>query len=89
MWDGTKWNPVGGNVLHGGLGGISCFVIYQGELWIAGLFNQIYGNPYNGIARWNRSGWLDPGEEQVHLPPTYLTSRFIMMNFMLPGVLQA
>jgi hypothetical protein len=57
MWDGTLWNPVGNNLLANGLGGCSCFAIYNNDLWIGGFFF----NTYSGIARWNGTQWLDPG----------------------------
>lgn len=60
-WNGVQWSSVGNNALNNGLGGVSTFAIYNGDLWIGGFFFQSMGNPYDGIARWNGTQFLDPG----------------------------
>lgn len=60
-WSGTQWLPVGNNAMAGGMSGINCFEIYNGDLYMGGLFYQSTGNPSDGIARWNGTQWLDVG----------------------------
>jgi hypothetical protein len=56
MWDGLQWQSVGG--FNSGFSSLSCFAIYNSELWIGGRFNFLF---YKDVLRWDGVQWLDPG----------------------------
>ena len=61
MWfDGTNW-CADGAITSGGY--VSTAVVYQGQLYIGGLFNfiDVNGKQVSGIAKWNGIQWVSPG----------------------------
>ncbi len=54
------WVPVG-TPLSGQYTGINDMVVYKGELYIAGNICTCYGDPANGIMKWNGSQLLPVG----------------------------
>ncbi|MBL7778617.1 MAG: T9SS type A sorting domain-containing protein [Chitinophagales bacterium] len=64
-WNGNGWLPVG-NGIPGSLG-VSCFAIYNGDLYVAGGFKEAYNAPGNSVARWNGSQWKDAGAGMTSL----------------------
>jgi hypothetical protein len=60
-WDGTSFQPFGGNGLAFGSGAVSSMVIYNNELYIAGGFSIATGSPADNIMRWDGSQFHDVG----------------------------
>lgn len=60
-WDGDNWAPLGaagsGIDNAGGLAMVNALTVYEGELIVAGQFDQAGGIAANHIARWNGSSW--------------------------------
>jgi len=59
-WNGISWQPVGGNALAGGFSSLSCFEVYNNDLYIAGSFTSVVGKH---IARWNGFQWLPVSQD--------------------------
>jgi hypothetical protein len=57
-WDGSSWNPVGGNSINGSVTGIG---YYKDELYVAGEFTSIEGENFDYIAKWNGKKWSNVG----------------------------
>ncbi len=58
FWDGTSWNPL----LNGMVGGINAMEIFNGDLIVAGGFQNISGIPNaRKIASWNGNNWNSLG----------------------------
>ncbi len=60
-WDGTSFQPFGGNGLAFGTDGVSGMEIYQNDLYIAGNFWIATGSPANNIMRWDGNQFHDLG----------------------------
>ncbi len=66
-WDGSQWNPVIGPnnqpVHFSGLNGahINCMKVFNGELYIGGVFDSINNIPFNNVAKWNGMQWNSLG----------------------------
>ena len=58
-FDGTNWKSVGGGI-HGGYG-ISTLIVYNNELYVAGLFTKANGNAGDYIQKWDGTSWSDVG----------------------------
>lgn len=57
-WTGTSWQPLGNVGLPGGgLDFVSDLKVVNGELYVAGLFQEGNGSPGNGIAKWDGTQW--------------------------------
>ncbi len=73
-WNGSAWAPLGSGLNYVPMGSPftpprvdAMAVMSNGDLIVAGRFNQAGGNPANGIARWNGTTWapLGPGITDV------------------------
>lgn len=61
-WDGTKWSIPGTGLQGQVFVEINAMVVYNGELYVAGQFQNIGGlTAANGIAKWNGSSWSKVG----------------------------
>jgi trimeric autotransporter adhesin len=62
-WNGTNWSEVGGGVmgLGGGNGQIHDMKVYNGELYVVGVFETAGGVPAQHIAKWNGVNWCGFG----------------------------
>jgi hypothetical protein len=56
-WNGTDWVAVGGNISGTSGFKVMCMVVYNGELWVGGSFNQAGSVTANNIAKWNGTQW--------------------------------
>ena len=61
-WNGTTWEPLVGSTGAIGvsilpLGFVSALAVYNGDLYVGGLFQTAGGVPVDNIARWNGSDW--------------------------------
>lgn len=56
MFDGTSWQSVGGG-LQGGISWVNCMEVFNGQLYVGGLFYNGSGNAGNAIMRWDGSTW--------------------------------
>ena len=63
-----KWSALGGGLEFTGAnpsnpGHVSAMAIYQGDLYVMGLFNEADGNSTPGLARWDGQNWhaVGPG----------------------------
>jgi hypothetical protein len=61
-WNGTGWEPLVGSTGAIGvsilpLGFVSALAVYNGDLYVGGLFQRAGGVTVNNIARWNGSDW--------------------------------
>ena len=59
-FDGLNWVPVG-NGLSGSNSWVNSFEIFQGMLYVAGYFHSNNGDPGNGVALWDGTGWSQAG----------------------------
>lgn len=59
-YDGTNWLSVGGG-MHGSMTNVETMAVYNGELYVAGLFTISEGNIGNYIQRWDGNNWSDVG----------------------------
>jgi trimeric autotransporter adhesin len=60
-WNGSSWARVGNGGIFGGISGIASMVVYQNELYVAGIFTKSAGNAGNNIQKWNGTQWSDVG----------------------------
>ncbi len=60
-WDGTSFQPFGGNGLAFGAEMVSAMEIFQNDLYIGGHFLTSSGSPANNIMRWDGSQFYDIG----------------------------
>ena len=56
-WNGVKWSSVGVGINNE----VAAFAIYNGELYVGGLFTKAGGLPVNFIARWDGNKWDSVG----------------------------
>lgn len=62
-WDGTTWRKVAGGVIRSGVGvEINSMVVYKGELYVAGYFDQAGSTTAYNIARWDGLTWKALGK---------------------------
>jgi hypothetical protein len=61
-WDGTDWEPlvgssgaIGVSILP--IGFVSALTVYNGDLYVGGLFQRAGGVDVDNVARWNGSDW--------------------------------
>lgn len=80
-WDGTAWHPVGGG-FYGGFCHINTAEIYNGELYVGGLFSTADGNPGECIARWNGTTWSDVGGGMGNIPYPQVTSLVVKDGYL-------
>jgi len=59
-YDGVNWRSVGGG-MKGGITVVSSMVVYNNELYVAGLFTKSAGNIGNYIQKWDGSSWSEVG----------------------------
>lgn len=59
-YDGALWKNLGSGI-KGGFATVNDFEVYQGYLYVAGMFNKNDGNPDNSIARWDGEQWHSVG----------------------------
>jgi len=62
-WDGTDWEPLVGSTGAIGvsilpLGFVSALTVYNGDLYVGGMFQRAGGFDVDNIARWNGSEWF-------------------------------
>jgi len=57
-WDGYNWQNTG---LWSIDGSIEAVAVYNGELYVGGVFTQINTQPFNRIAKWNGTQWQSVG----------------------------
>jgi FlgD Ig-like domain len=65
-WDGSSWHPLGSQFTAkpnewGSFCGVSALEEFNGQLYAAGSFDSIGGEPINNIAVWNGDRWLPLG----------------------------
>ncbi len=58
-FSGTEWKDVGGGLK--GDSWVRDFEIYNGELYVAGEFKQLTGNPSDHVIRWDGTNWKPVG----------------------------
>ena len=61
-WNGTTWSALGAGVNSVNFGGfdqesINAMVVYNNELYVAGVFDSVAGMPNYGLAKWNGTSW--------------------------------
>jgi hypothetical protein len=96
-WDGTDWYPMGT-----GLNGqfatelLSSLIVYKGELYAAGRFNEINGiKNVNNIARWDGTTWRKVGTglqgslPEVYSMAVYKDELYVGGNFIQAGPVTA
>ncbi len=57
MWDGTKWQSVGGGIA--GTSGVNSMVVYHNTLYVAGEFINAGSNVAKNIAKWDGTNWAE------------------------------
>lgn len=57
LWNGTNWSAFGGNTIAWN-GPIFTSVMFNGELYVGGLFNN---NGFANVAKWNGFAWVAVG----------------------------
>lgn len=60
QYDGKKWLPVGQGIV-GVYDQPTCMVVYDSDLYVAGLFSKADGNYGDNIQRWNGTSWSEVG----------------------------
>jgi len=55
VWNGTSWDSLGSGVNDQGQ--VHTMVMYNGDLLVGGVFNQIGGINAKGLARWDGQTW--------------------------------
>lgn len=96
-WNGIDWYPLGT-----GLSGqfatelISSLIVYKGELYAAGRFNEINGiKGVNNIARWDGTTWRKVGTglqgslPEVYSMAVYKDELYVGGNFIQAGAVTA
>jgi hypothetical protein len=69
QWDGTSWGLVGG-----GLDSVSfqpsvrALTVFDGDLYVAGYFEQAGGVPMDNIGRWDGTTWSAMGSVPSNVP---------------------
>jgi hypothetical protein len=61
-WDGTDWEPLVGSTGAIGvsilpIGFVNALAVYNGDLYVGGLFQRAGGVDVDNIARWNGTDW--------------------------------
>jgi len=59
-YDGINWKSVGVGI-YGSMDEIETMVIYNNELYVAGMFTKAHGNTGNYIQKWDGTQWSDVG----------------------------
>ncbi|MCP4545223.1 MAG: T9SS type A sorting domain-containing protein [bacterium] len=60
IWDGSNWSTFGTGCT-GHMARVRALAVYNGDLIVAGDFEQIDGNPISTIARWDGAIWHSMG----------------------------
>ena len=60
-WNGTQWHNLPNGGILGGNAGVNSMVVYNNELYVAGLFFTSDGNAGNSIQKWDGTNWSDVG----------------------------
>ena len=63
-FDGAKWKDVGGGIPSAGTFGVQVYdlLVWKGDLYAGGYFQEVDGAPGNGIARWDGGKWSRLGD---------------------------
>jgi hypothetical protein len=57
-WDGVQWTQVGGGMQNGQVNDLE---IYNGDLWVAGAFQNAGGTTASMVAKYDGLDWCDVG----------------------------
>jgi hypothetical protein len=64
-FDGASWTALGGGIdgaqIVPQLVTVMSMTVYGGSLWLAGVFDQVGGQPASNVARWNGAAWDTAG----------------------------
>jgi hypothetical protein len=63
-WDGAAWQPMGSGVKIEGFFGSStgnALAVYEGDLYLGGMFNRAGKAVVNNMVRWDGTAWQDVG----------------------------
>jgi hypothetical protein len=61
-WDGSVWSQLGDSLFSTMLySGIHAIAVHNGELFIGGNFNVVYGESDGHVAKWNGAEWIPMG----------------------------
>jgi hypothetical protein len=79
-WDGTQWSQVGGGMQSGQ---VNDFEIYNGNLWVAGAFNNAGGTTASMVARYDGLDWCDVGTFDISVSDlaVYQNELYLCGNF--------
>ncbi len=88
-WDGSNWQAVGsgfsGSTVPGGAV-VTCFAVYNGELYAGGDFLDAGGTTVNHIAKWDGSAWVAVGSGISNSSATkYLNDMIVYNNELYVG----
>ena len=62
-WDGSAWQPLGDGIAVEAPGTVNALTLFpNGDLFAAGTFTDAGGVSVSGVARWDGTQWLPPGE---------------------------
>ena len=64
-WDGSKWNYFNGGVPGVGLEWINEMVVFQGDLYVGGVFRKSSGAVADHIMKWDGTSWSELGKGLV------------------------
>ena len=64
-WNGQSWDGLGGGVGTGqeGANSVEDLFVFDGYLWVSGIFRQAGGIPAHHIARWDGERWCGLGSD--------------------------
>jgi hypothetical protein len=64
-WDGSQWSALGGGIPLSAVESIWALEVFDDgsgpALYVGGIFSSAGGNPANGLAKWDGSGWTPIG----------------------------
>ncbi len=58
QWDGVSWKGIGVDT-RDSIGSVSCVVVHESDVYIAGSFHTRGAKVVNSVARWDGSQWTD------------------------------
>lgn len=57
-WNGTGWSALGSGVVsNSSAATVYALIVYNGELYVGGIFNTAGGITVNGLAKWSGNAW--------------------------------